>query len=157
MPARILNQKLADKWRDRVSMPLEDIDPENPAHLALLNDQGMSFNTIERIYGISHSVAHKTVRNLLGRKGRTHKFTLSRVVCEEYLLDERLPAKHKQAIAQWLTQNAATLQRLEGRYMTRKQENDLLRREQSDEFTGEFWVAGDRREDCDFYDFHEAS
>lgn len=121
------------KWEGKVSMKLEDIDPQNPEHIAFLNAQGLSFLELSRIFGVGHTTAW--VRCKAVRTEKCH-YSIVRVLNEDYLQNRSLSERNKRLVMAWMNQNLERLNADSGKFLSLRQERDVLRREQSDKFNG---------------------
>lgn len=122
-------EKLFEKWKDKVTLPFSEIDISNPEHVALLNFQGMTFATIERIFGIPHTVAHK--KTFPVTPGNRH-FSLMNVVTREYLQNQKISKRDRDRIKKWVNANAKALLASKGKYYTRAQEDTIQEWESCD-------------------------
>lgn len=116
------------------TIPLDQLDTNNVAHLYELHAQGFSYHNMEKVLGVPHSTAHTRVRKYLVERyddeSKDTPFNLMTALREDYLKNPKLSKRQKDEIRQWMRGVHRKLSNTKG-VLSYRQERDKCRKETS--------------------------
>ena len=123
------------------SIPVDEIDLLNVEHFYFLNQEGMSFNKIAKIFGVSHSWSYLRVKRFaeekglpfggLKKRGQKTTKTLRKVLTQDYLRNQRLSKRQRDEIRAWMLTHGEEIAKHSGQFLSYEQEDNIAQYETS--------------------------